>query len=168
MYQTAFFSLKTRLLKIVAMLAALLSEAWFLSLQAETSDSVLKNNQENIPVCYMQTPEGKQINLTRLCGTKSPQSSGQSCATEVSAESLPILDVNYQQNILTGQVQNQTCETLKYLKVNYQVLDQAGNIIDNGFIYAEPLVLKPGEVASFRGNVTSGSQVKTTHLDWMD
>ncbi len=160
--------LKTIGLNTAGILATLLSEALFLSVQANPTDLLVNQTQVDVPVCYMQTPEGKQVNLTRLCGTTSRQNTAQSCATEVNAKAVPIMDVNYTRNILTGQVQNKTCEILKYIKVNYEVLDEAGNTIDNGYIYAEPLMLKPGEVASFRGIVTSGATVQTTHLDWLD
>lgn len=122
---------------------------------------------QDVPVCFIETEKGQQINLTHLCGQTSPKSTTVSaCSGEVTPEALPLTNVNFDGKTLTGQVKNQSCQTLKYIKVNYEVQDQGGNIIDNGFIFAEPLILQPGETASFQGAVTPGKVVKPTHLDW--
>ncbi|MDP8934984.1 MAG: hypothetical protein M3N42_12805 [Cyanobacteriota bacterium] len=44
-------------------------------------------------------------------------------------------------------------------------MDESGNLIDNGFIYAQPVTLAPGQSAAFRGAVVEGAKVQATHAD---
>ncbi|NEP06924.1 MAG: hypothetical protein F6K25_26385 [Okeania sp. SIO2G4] len=145
-------------------------------------DQLLQSNIVNIfaqksefdnPICYMETTEGKIINLVNLCGDREAinESKKVSCKSEsekVKATEIPISNINYDGNFLTGKVANQSCQTVKQIKVIYQVLDDAGNIIDNGFIYAEPSTVEPGKVAYFKGNVSPGAKVETTFVEWSE
>lgn len=144
----------------------LLSLIFLFSLELTFNRSVQAQITQDVPVCYLETQTGQQINLTHLCGQISPKPTASSCSGKVTAAALPLTNVNFDGKTLTGQIKNQSCQTLKYIKVNYEVQDQSGNVIDNGFIYAEPLILKPGEIASFQGAVTPGKVVKPTYLDW--
>ncbi|MEB3339299.1 FxLYD domain-containing protein, partial [Okeania sp.] len=108
-----------------------------------TSSSLLAQNYSELdnPICYMKTSEGKTINLVNLCGNQETinETTKVSCnSEEIKATEIPISNVNYDGNFLTGKVANKSCQTVKQIKVNYQVLDDAGNIIDNGYISAEP------------------------------
>lgn len=151
------------------MMLKLFSLSSLLSLGLMLNGSVRAEQSQNVPVCFLETASGQQINLTHLCGQTSPKPAVSSaCSRQVTPAALPLMNVNFDGKLLKGNVKNQSCQTLKYIKVNYEVEDEGGNIIDNGFIYAEPLTLKPGETATFQGAVTAGKVVKPTHLDWQE
>jgi hypothetical protein len=57
---------------------------------------------------------------------------------------MPISSVKYDGNLLEGRVTNQTGDTVQNIKVNYEVRDRKGNLIDNGFILAQPATVPPG------------------------
>ncbi|HIK27388.1 MAG: FxLYD domain-containing protein [Oscillatoriaceae bacterium SKW80] len=138
-------------------------------LPAESNTPEIPNWEIDVPLCYMQAPDGRRINLDKLCGQqRSPANAVKQCTDKITAADLPLANVNYSGDFLSGQVKNNTCKTVKYLKVNYQVLDEMGNIIDNGFIYAQPSTVPPGESASFRGQVARGAKVEATHVDWSE
>ncbi|MEB3886703.1 FxLYD domain-containing protein [Lyngbya sp. CCY1209] len=62
-------------------------------------------------------------------------------------ENISISEVEDDGKILRGTVVNKTCNTLRNLRVNYQVFDGQNNPIDNGFIAVDPAVLEPGAIA---------------------
>ncbi len=128
-----------------------------------------QKSEFNNPICYMETTEGKIINLVNLCGDQEAidETKKVACKSEeVKATEIPISNVKYDGNFFTGKVANKSCKTVKLIKVNYQVLDDEGNIIDNGYIYAQPATVEPGKVASFKGNVSPGAKVETTFVEW--
>ncbi|MDY7007547.1 MAG: FxLYD domain-containing protein [Cyanobacteriota bacterium] len=141
-------------------------------LQSHKVNIFAQKSEFDNPICYMETTEGKIINLVNLCGDRDINEAKKvSCKSEsekVKPTEIPISNVNYDGNFLTGKVANESCQTVKQIKVNYQVLDDTGNIIDNGFIYAEPSTVEPGKVASFKGNVTPGAKVETTFVEWSE
>lgn len=154
---------------LVVFLSGIFSSNYLL---AQNYSEVENSDREN-PICYMKTAEGKTINLVTLCGNQETidETKKVSCKSEldeVKPTEIPISNVNYDGNFLTGKVANQSCQTVKQIKVNYQVLDDAGNIIDNGFIYAEPSTVEPGKVALFKGNVSPGAKVETTFVEWSE
>lgn len=118
----------------------------------------------DVPVCYMETANGRIFDLSRLCRTQ-PETTSK-CIS--GAAGLPVSQVSYDGNALRGQVTNRTCNPIKLVKVNYQVLDTQGNQIDNGFIYAEPSTIPPGQTASFAETIVSGAKVNVTHVEWSD
>jgi ABC-type ATPase with predicted acetyltransferase domain len=129
----------------------------------------MENSELDVPLCYMQTPDGKTVDLVNMCGQKNNDANSPTvCNTNSNNAKVSIANYNYDGNLLRGNVINSTCKTVKYIKVNYEVLDQSGNLIDNGFIYAQPVNVEPGQSASFRGAVASGAKVQATHLDWQD
>ncbi|OCR01224.1 hypothetical protein BCD67_17475 [Oscillatoriales cyanobacterium USR001] len=128
----------------------------------------IENSEIDLPLCYMQTPDGKTINLVNMCGSQNNSTTPKICTPNSNDAKLSIANYNYDGNFLTGNVINSTCKTVKYIKVNYEVLDESGNLIDNGFIYAQPVNVEPGKSASFRGAVVSGAKVQATHLDWQE
>ncbi len=137
-----------------------------------TGSSLLAQNYSELdnPICYMKTTEGKTINLVNLCGDQdideTQKVACKSESEEIKATEIPISNVKYDGNFLTGKVANKSCQTVKLIKVNYQVLDDAGNIVDNGYIYAQPATVEPGKVASFKGSVSPGAKVETTFVEW--
>ncbi|MGD1698915.1 FxLYD domain-containing protein [Dapis sp. BLCC M229] len=138
-------------------------------LQSNMVNILAQKSEFNNPICYMETTEGKIINLVNLCGNKEAidETPKVACKSEeIKATEIPISNVNYDGNFLTGKVTNKSCQTVKLIKVNYQVLDDEGNIIDNGYIYAQPATVEPGKVASFKSNVSPGAKVETTFVEW--
>ena len=133
---------------------------------ASSTNTIAQNSEIDEPFCYMRTPDGQTVELGKLCekppslGTSKTCISGSNIAAKVS-----IAATNYDGNFFSGQVLNQGCKTIKNVKVNYEVLDESGNLIDNGFIYAEPVTLAPGQSATFRGAVVAGAKVQATHAD---
>lgn len=128
--------------------------------------------EENLPACYMRNSQGQLINLGKLCGsTPTNTVPANSCTNNqtqaVTAEQLVISRVNYNGNILTGQVKNTSCQPLQNIRVNYQVLDSTGDVIDNGYVIVEPNIINPGNAGVFQGEM-QGAKVETTHLEWSD
>ncbi len=114
----------------------------------------------------MKTPDGKTVDLGKLC-EKSPNSeTSQTCITGSNISTkLSIAGANYDGSFFRGKVVNQGCKIIKNVKVNYEVLDESGNLIDNGFMYTQPVSLAPGESAAFRGAVVAGAKVRATHAE---
>ena len=158
--------MKERFISWVFYLSFFLLEGLFISpVKADSRYPVIPNTEIDRQICYMQTPDGRILNLGTLCG-HSPIFHTRTCPA-VTAANLQIINVNYDGQSISGQVTNRTCKKLK-IKVNYQVLDAAGNPIDNGFINAEPAPILPGQSAAFRGRVTQGARVQATHVDWQE
>lgn len=137
------------------------------------ADRILAQNSQVAPLlCYMETADGNTIDLGNLCGQQSDNSTSQAaCSSDleiVEAADLPISNVNYDGNLLSGRVTNESCQTVTSIRVNYQVLDELGNAIDNGYLEAVPGVVEPGKVASFEGRVISGAKVETTYVEWSE
>jgi len=140
-------------------------------LQSNMVNILAQKSEFDNPICYMKTTEGEIMNLVDICGNKEAidEAKKVGCRSEleeVKSTEIPISNVKYDGNFLTGKVTNQSCQIVKLIKVNYQVLDDAGNIVDNGYIYAQPATVKPGKVASFKGNVSPGAKVETTFVEW--
>ena len=114
----------------------------------------------------MKTADGKIVDLGRLCQKQPSSGTSQTCIPGSSmAAKVSIAQANYDGNFLSGQVINQGCKTIKNVKVNYEVLDELGDLIDNGFIYTQPVTLAPGQSATFRGAVVGGAKVQATYAD---
>ncbi|MGL5058844.1 MAG: FxLYD domain-containing protein, partial [Microcoleus sp.] len=130
-----------------------------------TASSLAQNSGIDPPFCYMQTPDGRTVDLGKLC-EKQPATNSQNCVAgnSISAK-VSIASANYDGNFLSGQVINQGCKVIRNVRVNYEVLDETGNLIDSGFIDAEPTAVVPGQSAKFRGPVVAGAKVRATHAD---
>ncbi|MEG4346802.1 FxLYD domain-containing protein [Microcoleus sp. A003_D6] len=150
----------------LALSTLLMSQISARPLLADATNTIAQNSPVDEPFCYMKTPDGKTVDLGKLC-EKSPNSeTSQNCiaGSNISAK-VSIAAANYDGNFFSGKVVNQGCKTIKNVKVNYEVLDESGNLIDNGFIDAEPVTLAPGQSAAFRGEVVAGAQVLATYAD---
>lgn len=138
---------------------------------ATDNRSLAQTSQIAPPLCYMETADGKTIDLGRLCGQGSGNAPVAACDSDleiVAAGDLPISNVNYDGNLLKGKVTNESCKTVRSIRVNYQVLDEMGNAIDNGYLEATPAVVAPGKVASFEGRTIAGAKVETTYVEWSE
>ena len=133
---------------------------------ADSTNTKIQISQIDEPFCYMKTPDGKTLDLGKLCEKPPASGTSQTCLTGAKmAAKVSIAQANYDGKIFSGKVFNQGCKTIKNVKVNYEVLDESGNLIDNGFIDTQPVTLAPGESATFRGAVVAGAQVQATHAD---
>ncbi len=138
-------------------------------LLANTANPLTQNSEIDEPFCYMRTTDGKTVDLGKLCENKTPSRTSQSCISGSNiAAKVSINNVNYDGKFLSGQIINQGCKLVKNIKVNYEVLDELGNPIDNGFITTQPVAVEPGKSATFRGEVVAGAKVRATHADGED
>jgi len=138
---------------------------------ATDNRSLAQNSQIAPPLCYMETADGKTIDLGSLCGQQPGNAPVAACDSDleiVEAADLPISSVNYDGNLLKGKVTNESCKTVRGIRVNYQVFDEMGNAIDNGYLEATPTVVEPGKVASFEGRTIAGAKVETTYVEWSE
>jgi hypothetical protein len=128
---------------------------------ARANYPVIPNSEIDAPFCYMEMADGRRIDLRNLCVPK------EEVSTCTSGEAgMVISNVRYDGNSLTGQVTNRTCKTVNLVKVNYQILDEQGNEIDNGYIDTQPSRIPQGKTASFGSAIAPGSRVNVTHVDW--
>jgi len=113
------------------------------------------------PLCYMQTNDGRTLNLGKLC-------SQQPIATAPGGHrGVTITRMNVKGKLLDGLVTNYTGKSVKSVKVNYEVLDSEGNFLDAGFIDAQPGIIPPGGTASFQKPLNfPGATVQTTYVLW--
>jgi hypothetical protein len=150
----------------VALSSLLISPISARPLLADSTNTIAQNSPVDEPFCYMKTPDGKTVDLGKLCEKQPASGTSQTCipGSNIAAK-VSIAAANYDGKFLSGQVLNQGCKIIKNIKVNYEVLDELGNLIDNGFIYAEPVTLAPGQSAAFRGEVVAGAKVQATHAD---
>ncbi len=150
----------------VALSSLLISPISVRHLLADSTNKIDQNSPVDEPFCYMRTTDGKTVDLGKLCENKTPSRTSKSCiAGSNIAAKVSITNVNYDGNFLSGQIINQGCKIVKNVKVNYEVLDELGNSIDNGFITTQPVTVEPGKSATFRGEVVAGAKVLATHAD---
>ncbi|MCC3421014.1 MAG: hypothetical protein JGK24_26175 [Microcoleus sp. PH2017_29_MFU_D_A] len=149
----------------VALSSLLISPISARPLIADSTNTLAQNSLINEPFCYLKTTEGKIVDLGKLC-EKQPSGSSPTCITGANiAAKVSIATANYDGSFFSGKVLNQGCKIIKNVKVNYEVLDESGNLIDNGFIDTQPVSLAPGESAAFRGAVVAGAKVRATHAE---
>jgi hypothetical protein len=150
----------------VALATFLISPIAVRPLLAYSTNTIAQNSQIDEPFCYIKTTDGKIIDLGRLCEKRPASGTTQTCipGSNIAAK-VSIVAANYDGKFFSGKVMNQGCKIIKNVKVNYEVLDESGNLIDNGFIETQPVTLAPGESATFRGAVVAGGQVRATHAD---
>ncbi len=150
----------------VALSSLLISPISAGHLLADSTNTIDQNSSFNEPFCYMKTTDGKTVDLGKLCENKTPSRTSQSCieGSNIAAK-VSITKVNYDGKFFSGQIINQGCKIVKNVKVNYEVLDELGNPIDNGFITTQPVTVEPGKSATFRGEVVAGAKVLASHAD---
>ena len=135
-------------------------------LLADSTNPISQNSLIDEPFCYLKTPDGKIVDLGKLCEKQPASGTSQTCIPGANiAAKLSIVATNYDGNFFSGKAINQGCKIINNVKVNYEVLDESGNLIDNGFINTQPITLAPGESAAFRGVVVAGAQVRATYAD---
>lgn len=124
---------------------------------------VIAQSQDGL-VCYMQTSDGRVVNLGDLCGVK-PSLDG---ANSEGAKKVSLVGVKSEGNFISGKVTNATGKVVRDVKVNYEVFDSKGNMLDNGVIYTQPPTISPGGSASFSSTTMNGGKVKATFVEWSE
>ncbi len=150
----------------VALSSLLISPISARPLIADSTNFIVQNSPIDEPFCYLKTTDGRIVDLGKLCEKQPALRTAQTCipGSNIAAK-VSIAAANYDGKFFSGKVLNQGCKIIKNVKVNYEVLDESGNLIDNGFIDTQPVTLAPGESAAFRGAVVAGAKVRATHAD---
>jgi len=105
-------------------------------------------------VCYMQTIDGKTLNLSSLCEKK----------TSVQSQLL-LSSVVYEDDNIIGHVINKSSKTVYQARVNYEVIVENGSVIDRGTLVTDPPTLSPGQVGTFQAFLPSSGQVRMTSVE---
>jgi hypothetical protein len=106
-------------------------------------------------VCYMQTADGRTINLDSLCIKKRSNQS-----------QIVISDMTHKDNSLIGRVVNRSSKTIYNTRVNYEVIDENDRVIDRGSISTESPTLSPGQTTIFMTFMPNNRNVRTTSVEW--
>ncbi len=131
------------------------------SLPLTTGDKypVALSSDTDMPVCYMQTGDGRTLNLSSLCRDQ-PRPQSQSAQSQ-----LVISDLRHEGDQMSGRVVNNTGKTLHDAKVNFEVIGENGSVVDEGVIYTDQQTLNPGQTASFNTFMPSGTNVRITSIE---
>jgi hypothetical protein len=122
---------------------------------------VVSRSDTDKPICYMQTVDGRTLNLSRLCEKKTsaqPQAKSQ----------IIISDVRYNGKQMIGNVVNNANKTVYQLRVNYELLDENGNVTERGSVPTNEETLSPGQTATFQTSMPGVRNVRTTSVEWND
>lgn len=111
------------------------------------------------PVCYMQTGDGRTLNLSRLCEKKQ---------NPVVQPQITISNVIHEGDRMKGLIVNNIGKPVYNARANYEVIDENGNVVDKGAIYADQPMLSPGQTNTFEAYMPSGVKVRTTSVEWDD
>jgi hypothetical protein len=126
---------------------------------------VVSNLDTDEPVCYMQTVDGRTVNLSSLCGKKI---SAQSQAQPQTQPQVVISDVSYNGDYLVTHVVNQTGKTVQNARVTYEFIGKDGSVIESSSTDTDAQTLKPGQTATLQTFMPRGSQVRTTSVTWKE
>lgn len=116
---------------------------------------------KNELVCYMQTADGRTLNLSSLCQQK-PRS------RPSTQPQIAVSDVSYNGKQLSGRVVNNSDKTVHNARVNYEVLGENSSVIEEGVISVEKQTLSPGQTATFQTPIFGGLNVKIKTVEWYD
>jgi hypothetical protein len=129
-------------------------------LSVKSQASGVPNSDTNKLVCYMQTADGRTLNLDSLCRNKPNKATAQ--------PQIVVSDVIHEEDYMTGRIVNTTGKTVYHARVNYEVLGENGTVIERGAVYTEPSSLNPGQAAMFETFMPKGRNVRTTSVTWDD
>ncbi len=127
-------------------------------------------------VCYMQTADGRTLNLDTLCRkqlradfqtvTSALRAEFQTVTSALRAESqLVVSDIKYKGEQMTGSVVNKSDKTLYDAKVHFEFIGKDGKVIDKGVIYTNPPTLSPGQTATLGTYMPSGTKIRITSVE---
>lgn len=127
--------------------------------------SIVSNSDTDEPVCYMQTVDGRTVNLSSLCGKKI---SDQFQAEPQAEPQVVISDVSYNGDYLVTHVVNQTGITVHNVRVTYKFIGENSNVIESSSTDTDAQTLKPGQAATLQTFMPRGSQVRSISVRWKD
>ena len=164
------------MLNRLGLTASMIAVLWVV--QSTSALSVPKRTTQSPAIdwlCYAKLPSGQVVNLAMLC-QQSPNLSETIAPGEVefamtSNTQVSIKEAQYVAGRLSGQVTNNTNKPVRNIKVNYEVLDSEGNVVDGGFIQTGIGTISPGDSTTFNGTASeaamvSGSKVRVTFAEW--
>ncbi|MEP0881766.1 FxLYD domain-containing protein [Trichocoleus sp. ST-U3] len=126
------------------------SNSWIPIFQAVRASA----SEIDMPFCYMQTSDGRTLDLTQLGGEK-PQ--------------VIIADQTSDGDILTGRIINETQKTVHSIEVTYNVVGLDGKVIKSSSVNAEPSTLNPGQSGSFKVHTIIGDgKLRATSVNWKE
>ncbi|MFE1745416.1 FxLYD domain-containing protein [Coleofasciculus sp. H7-2] len=124
------------------------SNSWMANFQAAGASA----SEIDMPFCYIQTSDGRTLDLTQLCGQK-PQ--------------VIIADQTSDGDILTGRIINETQKTVHSIEVSYNVVGFDGKVIKSSSVNAEPSTLSAGQSGSFKVHTIVGDgKLRATSVNW--
>src|SRR4028119_99704 len=84
---------------------------------ANATNMIAQNSPVDEPFCCIKTPDGKTVDLGKLCEKQPASGTSQTCipGSNISAK-VSIATANYDGNFFSGQVLNQGCKTIKNVK----------------------------------------------------
>jgi hypothetical protein len=109
------------------------------------------------PVCYMQTVDGRTLNLNRWCEKR---------IRLILQPPIIISNIIQEGDILRGFLINKIGKTVYNARINYEVIGENDSVIDKGVIYADQPILNPGKTVTFATYMPSGKKVRTTSVEW--
>ncbi len=124
-------------------------------LPVSSPGSGVVSSDSNMPVCYIQTPDGRTFNLSSFCRARKNQPQPQ----------VAINGLSYEKDRMIGNVVNNTGKTVRSARVNYEVLDQDGTSI-KAVAEVDASTLSPGQSASFEASFGEGYQARVTSVEW--
>lgn len=125
-------------------------------LPVSSPGSGVVSSDSNVPVCYIQTPDGRTLNLSSFCRVRKNQPQPQ----------VAISSLRYKSDRAIGHVVNNTGKAVSSARVNFEVLDKDGSITETGVTYVDASTLRPGESTSFEASVANGNKVRMTSVEW--
>ena len=119
-------------------------------MESKQNSLLLANN--DLPLCFFQTKEGRIVNLERLCSS-------------ASSPTVIISRLSSDANFVNGQVINRSQKTVYNVKVNYKVLSEDGSIEEQS-IDVDPPILSPNQMATFETVIPAGGTLNRTSVTW--
>lgn len=110
-------------------------------------------NTDNL-VCYMQTADGRTVNLDSLC---------------INQPQIVASAFRYNDDHIIISVINKTETNVNFIKVDYEVIGQDSSVIQSKATYTAQHTLSPGQMARFLAFVPGlpgGSNVRITSVEW--
>jgi len=109
---------------------------------------------------------GALVDLTSMCQPPSP-AAVQPAPTP--AKQLRVSDLTIgEDGRFYGRVTNQTSETVRFVKVFYEVIGENDRLIESGSVYTQPATIAPGETVNFSWftNTENFKTIRITYTEW--
>ncbi|AFY70504.1 hypothetical protein Pse7367_2241 [Thalassoporum mexicanum PCC 7367] len=90
---------------------------------------------------------------------------------EVEPPKVALVSSNYLNGTFVGRVINNGSTPVRFVRVNYQIVDQNGSVIRESFAVASPTVLSPGQAGQFLSFVNQPGQnieIRPGQVEWTE